>query len=349
MLKKILIALGLVGIIALGGVFYGYQKLNNLAEHKITAQPDQLFVLERGVSSTKLATLLEEQGIVTHDDSELLPYLMRLHPELSKFKAGAYSLNGLTTVKDLLAHLSSGKEVQLNVQFIEGRTFKAWREQLSQAKYLQQTLKDKSEKEIAELLGIPHEKMEGWIAPDTYSYTPNSTDLALLKRAYQKQKTALEQAWQNKSENLPLANPYEMLILASIVEKETGVAGERPQVASVFINRLRIKMRLQTDPTVIYGMGDRYDGNIRRKDLEEVTPYNTYQIDGLPPTPIAMPSEASIKAVANPDDTPYLYFVADGTGGHKFSRTLSEHNKAVQEWIQIERKRKNNQSNEQKK
>ncbi|MFA9489359.1 MULTISPECIES: endolytic transglycosylase MltG [unclassified Mannheimia] len=343
MLKKILIALGLAGVIACGGLFYGYQKLNSLAEHQITTQPDQLFVLERGVSSQKLATLLEEQGIVTHDDADLLPYLMRLYPELSKFKAGTYSLNGLTTVKDLLAHLSSGKEVQLNVQLIEGRTFKAWREQLTQAKYLQQTLKDKSEKEIAELLDIPHEKMEGWIAPDTYSYTPNSTDLALLKRAYQKQKTTLEQAWQNRAENLPLANPYEMLILASIVEKETGIASERSQVASVFINRLRIKMRLQTDPTVIYGMGDSYDGNIRRKDLEEYTPYNTYQIDGLPPTPITMPSEASIKAVANPDNTSYLYFVADGTGGHKFSRTLSEHNKAVQEWIQIERKRKNEQ------
>ncbi|HGO5848148.1 TPA: endolytic transglycosylase MltG [Mannheimia haemolytica] len=343
MLKKILIALGLAGVIACGGLFYGYQKLTSLAEHPITVQPNQLFVLEKGVSSQKLAALLEEQGIVTHDDADLIPYLMRLYPELSKFKAGAYSLAGLTTVKDLLAHLSSGKEVQLNVQFIEGKTFKIWREQLAKADYLQHTLQGKSEKEIADLLGIPHEKIEGWIAPDTYNYTPNSTDLALLKRAYQKQKMALEQAWKNRAENLPLATPYEMLILASIVEKETGIATERPQVASVFINRLRNNMRLQTDPTVIYGMGDRYNGNIRRKDLEEATPYNTYQIDGLPPTPIAMPSEASIKAVANPDNTPYLYFVADGTGGHKFSKTLNEHNKAVAEWIQIERKRKNEQ------
>lgn len=349
MLKKILIALSLAGVIACGGLFYGYQKLNSLAEHQITAQPDQLFILEKGISSHRLAGLLKEQGIITHNDADLLPYLMRLHPELSKFKAGAYSLNNLATVKDLLAHLNSGKEVQLNVQFIEGRTFQNGYEQLSKANYLQQTLQDKSEKEIAELLGIPYTKIEGWIAPDTYRYTPNSTDLALLKRAYQRQKTILENAWQNRAENLPLANPYEMLILASIVEKETGIASERPKIASVFINRLRIKMRLQTDPTVIYGMGNRYDGNIRRKDLEEVTLYNTYQIDGLPPTPIAMPSEASIKAVANPDYTPYLYFVADGTGGHKFSKTLKDHNKAVQEWIQIERKRKNNQSNEQKK
>lgn len=343
MLKKLLITFGLLIIIAAGGLFFGYKKLTDLAQHPISYHPNQLFILEKGTSSQKLASLLEEQGIVSHDDVKLLPYLMRLYPELGKFKAGAYSLEGLTTVKDLLQHLSSGKEVQLNVQFIEGRTFKVWREQLSKANYLEQTLKDKSEKEIAELLGSPYEKLEGWIAPDTYSYTPNSTDFALLKRAYEKQKNILEQAWQNRAENLPLANPYEMLILASIVEKETSIASERPQVASVFINRLRIKMRLQTDPTVIYGMGNRYDGNIRRKDLNEVTPYNTYQIDGLPPTPIAMPSKAAIEAVANPDNTPYLYFVADGTGGHKFSKTLNEHNQAVREWIQIERKRKNEQ------
>lgn len=340
MLKKILISLGLIGIVAAGGLFYGYQKLNDLGEHNITVQPDQLFVLEKGVSSQKLASLLEQQGIVSHDDVELLPYLMRLHPELSKFKAGAYSLNGLTTVKELLAHFSSGKEVQLNVQFIEGKTFKTWREQLTKANYLEQTLKEKSEKEIADLLGIPHDKIEGWIAPDTYSYTPNSTDLALLKRAYEKQKSTLEQAWQNKAENLPLANPYEMLILASIVEKETGIASERPQVASVFINRLRKGMLLQTDPTILYGKCGCYDEKIYKSDITKPTAYNTYVIEGLPPTPIAMPSEAAIKAVSQPNQTPFLYFVADGTGGHKFSRTLEEHNKAVNEWRKIERERK---------
>lgn len=343
MLKKLFILLGLLIIIVTSALFWGYKKLTDLSEHPITSQPEQLFVLKKGTSSQKLALLLKEQGIVTHDDVKLLPYLMRLYPELGKFKAGTYSLIGLTTVKELLQHLSSGKEVQLNVQLIEGQTFNVWQERLAQAEHLEQTLKNKSEKEIAELLGSPHEKLEGWIAPDTYSYTANSTDLALLKRAYEKQQNILEKAWQNRAKNLPLATPYEMLILASIVEKETAIASERPQIASVFINRLRAKMRLQTDPTVIYGMGDRYDGNIRRKDLNEVTPYNTYQIDGLPPTPIAMPSKASIEAVAHPDNKPYFYFVADGTGGHKFSRTLNEHNQAVREWIQIERKRKREQ------
>ncbi|MDO9749641.1 endolytic transglycosylase MltG [Glaesserella parasuis] len=340
MLKKFLISLGLVGVVAVGGAFYGYQKMISLAEHPLTTREDQFFILEKGTSAQKLAKQLEEQGIVTHSDVGLLPYLIRIKPEFSQFKAGIYSLNGLHSVQDLLKHLNSGKEVQLNVKLIEGKTFKTWREQLAKARYLEQTLTDKTEADIARLLGIAQDKLEGWLAPDTYSYVPYSKDIDVLKRAYQKQQKALAQAWQNRAENLPLKTPYEMLILASIVEKETGVANERPQVASVFINRLKNGWKLQTDPTVIYGMGDKYDGNIRKKDLLEPTPYNTYVIDGLPPTPIAMPSEASIKATAQPDSTPYFYFVADGSGGHKFSRTLDEHNKAVREWIQIERNKK---------
>lgn len=338
MLKKLLISLGLLGVVAIGAGVYGYQKLTAFSQQTINAQADQFLLIEKGTSSQKLAKLLEEKGIVA--DASWLPYWLKLKPELSKFKAGIYSLNGVKTVEDLFKQLNSGKEVQLSVQFIEGKTFKVWREQLAKANYLEQTLAGKSEAEIAQALGISYDKLEGWLAPETYSYVPYSSDLDLLKRAYQRQQKALDQAWQNRAENLPLANPYEMLILASIVEKETGVASERPQVASVFINRLKIKMKLQTDPTVIYGMGDRYDGNIRKKDLQEPTPYNTYVIDGLPPTPIAMPSEAALKAVSQPDNTPYLYFVADGSGGHKFSRTLDEHNQAVRNWIKIEKSKK---------
>lgn len=338
MLKKLFLLLGLLVVVAAGGSFYFYQQITQLAEQPLTAKSQQFFAVEKGTSSQKLAQLLMEQGVA--ENTELLPYLLRLSPQFRNFKAGVYSLEGIQTVGELLTHLNSGKEVQLNVQFIEGRTFKNWREQLEKAPYLNQTLQGKSEAEIAKLLGIPHDKLEGWFAPETYSYTPYSDDLELLKRAYQKQQKDLEQAWQNRAPNLPLATPYEMLILASIVEKETAVAKERPQVASVFINRLKIKMKLQTDPTVIYGMGDRYDGNIRKKDLQEATPYNTYVIDGLPPTQIAMPSRASLEAVSQPDNTPYYYFVADGSGGHKFSRTLDEHNRAVREWIQIERNSK---------
>ena len=169
--------------------------------------------------------------------------------------------------------------------------------------------------------------------PDTYNYTPNSTDLELLKRSTTRLQKALDKAWNERDENLPLADPYQMLILASIVEKETGVAAERPQVASVFINRLRANMKLQTDPTVIYGMGESYTGNIRKKNLETITPYNTYMIEGLPPTPIAMVSESALQAVSHPAKTDFYYFVADGSGGHKFTRNLNEHNKAVQEYL----------------
>lgn len=337
MLKKTLLIFGVVAVIA---VSYGYKKITDLAQHALTIHDDQFFIVEKGTSSQKLAKQLEEQGIVQHSDVALLPYLIRLNPELSNFKAGVYSLNNLHTVEDLLKHLNSGKEMQLNVKFIEGRTFKAFREQLAKASYLEQTLSGKSEAEIAKLLGLSTDKLEGWIAPDTYNYVPYSSDLALLKRAYQKQQKALDEAWQNKTENLPLANPYEMLILASIVEKETGVANERPQVASVFVNRLKQGWKLETDPTVIYGLGERYNGKIYKKDLQEATPYNTYIINGLPPTPIAMPSEAALKAVSQPDSTPYFFFVADGTGGHKFSRSLNEHNQAVKEWRKIERERK---------
>lgn len=331
MLKKAFIFLGILLLIALGVGGYFYKQINDMALQPIQTKPDQLLVIEKGTSSQKLATLLKAQNIVS--DTEWLPYLLRLNPQFAKFRAGVYSLNGIQTLGELLTHLNSGKEVQLNLQFIEGKTFNLWREQLAKAPYLEQTLTGKSEAEIAQLLGISGEKLEGWLAPDTYNYVPYSSDLALLKRAYQQQQKNLTRAWQTRTENLPLKSPYEMLILASIVEKETGVASERPQVASVFINRLRLNMKLQTDPTVIYGMGDRYDGNIRKKDLLELTAYNTYVIDGLPPTPIAMPSAASLQAVSQPDNTPYLYFVADGSGGHKFSRTLTEHNQAVQQYL----------------
>ncbi|MBV6541032.1 endolytic transglycosylase MltG [Ursidibacter maritimus] len=340
MLKKFLYFFGFVLLIVLGGGFYGYSQLNQLIEKPLNSTTEQFIVIEKGTSSQKLAQQLHSLGIISENEASLLPYIVRLHPEFSRFKAGVYAIENIQNLGELLAHFNSGKEVQLTLQFIEGKTFKVWREQLSKAKFLNQTLADKSETEIATLLGLEHEKLEGWLSPDSYRYVPYSDDLDVLKRAYQKQQKDLEQAWQNRAENLPLKTPYEMLILASIVEKETGVAKERPQVASVFINRLRNGWKLQTDPTVIYGMGERYDGNIRKRDLTEPTAYNTYVIDGLPPTPIAMPSMASLKAVSQPDSTPYFYFVADGTGGHKFSRTLDEHNRAVQEWIQIEKKQK---------
>lgn len=335
-------------ILVAGAGFWGYQQMEKLLNQPINAKPEQLFTLERGTTGNKLVALLEQEKLL--DNATLLPWLLKLRPQLNNIKAGTYSLNGVNTVQDLLKVLNEGKEAQFSVRFIEGDTFKTWRKSIENAPHLEHTLKDKSEADIFALLDLPkikslqeQKKIEGWLYPDTYNYTPNSSDLALLKRAAERMKKTLDQAWQQRDKDLPLDNPYEMLILASIVEKESAIAAERGRVASVFINRLKLKMKLQTDPTVIYGMGDSYNGNIRRKDLEQPTAYNTYIIDGLPPTPIAMPSESALMAVAKPEKTDFLYFVADGSGGHKFSRNLDEHNRAVQEYLRWYRSQKGNE------
>ena len=338
-MKKFFVFL-LILLLILGGVgFWGYQKLTEFVHTPVNVTQDQLLTIERGTTGSKLAALLEQEKILEHAD--LLPWLLKLQPQLNKVKAGTYSLTGVKTLQDLLDMINSGKEAQFSVKFIEGKTFKEWRKNLENAPHLKQTLQGKSDKEIMALLDIPAvakavyewNNMDGWLYPDTYNYTPNSTDLELLKRSTSRLQKALDKAWNERDENLPLADTYQMLILASIVEKETGVAAERPQVASVFINRLKANMKLQTDPTVIYGMGESYTGNIRKKDLETITPYNTYMIEGLPPTPIAMMSESALQAVAHPAKTDFYYFVADGSGGHKFTRNLNEHNKAVQEYL----------------
>ena len=338
-MKKFFIFL-LILLLILGGVgFWGYQKLTSFVHTPVNVTQDQLLTIERGTTGSKLVALLEQENILEHAD--LLPWLLKLQPQLNKVKAGTYSLTGVKTLQDLLDMINSGKEAQFSVKFIEGKTFKEWRKNLENAPHLKQTLQGKSDKEIMALLDIPAvakavyewNNMDGWLYPDTYNYTPNSTDLELLKRSTTRLQKALDKAWGERDENLPLADPYQMLILASIVEKETGIAAERPQVASVFINRLKANMKLQTDPTVIYGMGESYTGNIRKKDLETITPYNTYMIEGLPPTPIAMVSESALQAVAHPAKTDFYYFVADGSGGHKFTRNLNEHNKAVQEYL----------------
>ena len=338
-MKKFFVFLLILLLILSGVGFWGYQKLTEFVHTPVNVTKDQLLTIDRGTTGSKLAALLEQEKILEHAD--LLPWLLKLQPQLNKVKAGTYSLTGVKTLQDLLDMINSGKEAQFSVKFIEGKTFKEWRKNLENAPHLKQTLQGKSDKEIMALLDIPAiakavyewNNMDGWLYPDTYNYTPNSTDLELLKRSTTRLQKALDKAWNERDENLPLVDPYQMLILASIVEKETGVASERPQVASVFINRLKANMKLQTDPTVIYGMGESYTGNIRKKDLETITPYNTYMIEGLPPTPIAMVSESALQAVAHPAKTDFYYFVADGSGGHKFTRNLNEHNKAVQEYL----------------
>ena len=190
-----------------------------------------------------------------------------------------------------------------------------------------------SDEEVAKSLGLSHTNLDGLLMPETYHFVAGESDLSILKRASRHLQQTVKQVWENRNTTIPLKNDYELLILASIIEKETAVAKERDKVASVFVNRLNKKMRLQTDPTVIYGIGESFNGDITKKDLRTPTPYNTYVISGLPPTPIAMVGKSAIEAAAHPADTPYFYFVADGFGGHQFSKTLAEHNKAVQVYL----------------
>lgn len=264
--------------------------------------------------------------------------LARIVGKESTLKAGEYHLENSITPMQLLAVLSKGGQApQAKITFIEGKTFKNIRLQLSQHQQIKQTISQLSNKTILTTIGASQTHPEGLFFPDTYFFNPGTTDIEILKRAYQAMQKHLAASWENRAADLPYKNSYEALIMASIIEKETGKASERAEIGGVFVNRLRIDMRLQTDPTVIYGMGDRFDGNIRRKDLRKDTRYNTYTRYGLPPTPIAMPSLAAIEAALHPAETKSLYFVGKGDGSHAFSNTLAQHNRAVRRY-QLKRK-----------
>lgn len=246
-----------------------------------------------------------------------------------RLQAGEYRIEPAMTPGDLLAAIAAGRVVQHRVTIVEGMRFAELRVLLARHPVLVQTLGGLADSEVLARIGATESHPEGLFLPDTYFFPRGFSDVELLQRAYWAQKKVLREAWEARAEDLPLADPYEALILASIIEKETGRAGERALIAGVFVNRLRLGWRLQTDPTVIYGLGDRFDGNLRRVDLETDSAYNTYTRFGLPPTPIALPGRAAIAAACRPARTPYLFFVARGDGSHVFSTTLAEHNRAV--------------------
>jgi UPF0755 protein len=250
----------------------------------------------------------------------------------TSIKAGSYEFDQGISLWGLLRKLSSGDTSQADLLIVEGSTFRDIRARLDAQPDLQHLTKSWTAAEIMNRVGMPGQLPEGWFFPDTYRFDKQSDDLEILIRANRNMQKQLNAVWASRQAGLPLKTPYELLILASIVEKETGAAADRAEIAGVFINRLRMGMRLQTDPTVIYGMGERFDGNLRKGDLQRDTPHNTYTRSGLPPTPISMPGLASLQAAAHPAKTQALYFVARGDGTSQFSATLDAHNKAVNQY-----------------
>lgn len=262
-----------------------------------------------------------------------LRLMFKQYPQFLAVKRGTFKVQAGWSFLVLFEHLVNGKEFQHKITFIEGSTFKEWRQQISKAPELVNDIADMNENEILQLLNVDAPKLEGMLLPETFFYPAQSKISNILRTSNRELQGYLKQAWATRAKNLPLKTPYEALILASIIEKETSLEAERKTVASVFINRLNKRMKLQTDPTVIYGLGDRYKGDIKRKHLREKTAYNTYVIRGLPPTPIAMVGKNAIDAALHPATTKYLYFVASGNGGHYFSTNLREHNRAVRKYI----------------
>ncbi|MFW2177328.1 MULTISPECIES: endolytic transglycosylase MltG [unclassified Moraxella] len=307
-------------------------------------QPKQMMTVDKGETYYGLVDKWDKKQKL------FVAPLAKLYIKLKMDKSlhsGVYQIPENPSFATMLNVLQQGEKVAfIKVQIIEGKTAKDLYKHLTDNKGIKNEVINGSKVDVAKLgLNLPAEytpngNLEGWFSPDTYYFNEGSSDKKVLTDLFTRQHDALMSEWEKRQADLPYATPYEALIMASIIEKETSVDSERGEVAGVFINRLKKKMRLQTDPTVIYGMGERYDGNIRRADLAEKTPYNTYQIDGLPPTPIALPSIASIKASLHPNNTDSLYFVATGKGGHKFTSNLADHNEAVQEYLRVIREKK---------
>ncbi|NYT46969.1 MAG: endolytic transglycosylase MltG [Candidatus Methanofishera endochildressiae] len=314
---------------------WAWQDYQAFIARPIVAQELVIMEIAKGSSFRSIIQQLDSQTGLQQADIDKLWFKILAHQLglITQLKAGEYLLPVGQTPTEFLLLLSRGITRQHSITFPEGWTFKQIRQTLSADKDLKLTLTGISDSEILQQIGSTYTHPEGLFFPDTYRFEKSTTDLAILQRAYQKMQQVLAQQWVNKEEGLPIKTAYEALILASIVEKETGVSSERPAIAGVFTRRLNKGMRLQTDPTVIYGMGESYQGNIRKKDLQTLTPYNTYKINGLPPTPIAMPGVEAIHAVLHPAKGSSLYFVANGDGSHNFSATLSEHNRAVQAYL----------------
>ncbi len=285
------------------------------------------FTVPSGANVRGVAQALRASGVDVGPTELWLWYKLRGHD--GKLKAGTYELQAPMTIDALLDKLVRGDVLLISIRFAEGSTFRQMREAIDANPDLAHDTRGLDDAELLRRVGASESRPEGLFFPDTYRFTPGASDVEIYRRAYQALQRTLHAAWEQRAPDLPYRSPYEALVLASIVEKETGLAEERDKVAAVFVNRLRRGMLLQSDPTTIYGMGERFDGNLRKRDLQADTEYNTYTRTGLPPTPISLTSRASIEAALRPADTSALYFVSRGDGTSEFSSDLGSHNRAV--------------------
>lgn len=336
-LLRIFAALCILGTLAAGAL--AWSTYDWLHTELASVRAPVVYEVTRGATLRSVARDLRQRGILERVQTWVVA--ARLMGKADSLKAGEYELQPGTTPIELLGVLTSGRVILHGITFVEGSTFADMLKQLRENPAIKVDLANRPADEIMRTLGKAGVHPEGQFFPDTYRFPRNTPDLDVLKMASDRMTAALDQAWRARAPDLPLAGPYEALILASIVEKETGVDRERPLVAGVFVERLKRGMRLQTDPTVIYGMGEAYDGNIRRADLLRDTPYNSYTRAGLPPTPIALPGRESLEAAVKPEMSGKIFFVATGEpdGSHYFSATLAEHDAAVRRYLQRLRNR----------
>jgi UPF0755 protein len=331
-MRKLLLIVGLFVVLAAGAATIYWQRANAIM--RAPGPHTQAVALEVKPGATVRAVLadLEARGALSDRRAIELELRVRGWPQI---KTGRYEIPAAASPKEILRQLAEGRVVLETLTVIEGWTFADMRRAVEAHPHIKATLRGKEIAEVMSAIGHAGEHPEGRFYPDTYRFAAGTTDRELFALAYRKMAETLEATWTARAAALPLGSAYEALTLASIVEKETGLASERPRIAGVFITRLRRNMRLQTDPTVIYGLGQTYDGNIRERDLRADTPYNTYTRAGLPPTPIALPSREAIEAVTRPLETGDIFFVATGIGdgSHVFSATLEEHNAAVQRYL----------------
>lgn len=327
LLKRFLGLSGLIFIFSSITLALIYLDYKAFLETPINIKKEVIFTVKSGMSFSTLNKKLISENII--NESHYLELLARHSKRANKIKSGEYNITPGILPDDLLNIFVSGKVVQYSMTLVEGWQIHEMLVAIKLNNILEKELTTYDPDKLLIALGYPESAAEGLFFPDTYHFPRGTSDIAFLKRSYERLQYVLEQEWQNREENLPYKTPYEALIMASIVEKETGLASERAKIAGVFVRRLNKNMRLQTDPTVIYAMGRQFDGNIRKKDLKIDSPYNTYRYKGLPPSPISLVGREAIHAALHPEDGKELYFVAKGDGSHYFSETLAEHNRAV--------------------